>query len=55
VVSFITVTFPPEADYEAALRFVFDAWAAFPSQRLPDRADVELWMAYTKWREAKSG
>jgi hypothetical protein len=53
VVSFVAVSMPPEADYEAALRFVFDAWAAFPSDRQPDPADVELWIAYTKWREAK--
>jgi hypothetical protein len=52
--SFVTVTPPTEADYEAALRFIFEAWAIFPSERLPDPADVELWIAYKKWREAKA-
>ena len=46
---------PTAADFEAALRFIFEAWAALPAPKdaPPDAADLELHMAFTKWRAAK--
>ena len=47
---------PDVADAEAALRFVFDAWAALPPEpgMVPDPADLTLHQAFSAWRKAKA-
>ena len=44
--------YPSAADFEAAVRYVFDAWAALPAPAgVPlDPADLELHAAFMKWR-----
>jgi hypothetical protein len=53
--SFYTGAPPTAASFEAALRFIFEAWAALPAPEdsPPDPADLELHMAFTRWREVK--
>ena len=53
--SFITGPDLTAADFEAALRFIFEAWAALPEPEdsPTDEADLELHRAYIRWREAK--
>jgi hypothetical protein len=55
--SFYTGAPPTAAAFEAALRFIFEAWAALPAPEdaPPALADVELHRAFTKWCEAKAG
>jgi hypothetical protein len=53
--SFFTAEPPTAADFEAALRYIFGAWASLPEPAgsPPDDADMALHLAFTKWCEAR--